>query len=96
MSNIIHKKPYCSQRGAIMVFFALLLPLIFGFMGLGIDAGLVYVNKGKMQDIADATALAGAAPTIAIYRNQRLLAYIKAIGPSKVSHRLGNGVILFA
>lgn len=30
-------------------------------MGLGIDAGLVYVNKGKMQDIADATALAGAA-----------------------------------
>lgn len=44
-----------------MVFFALLLPLIFGFMGLGIDAGLVYVNKGKMQDIADATALAGAA-----------------------------------
>ena len=30
-------------------------------MGLGIDAGLVYVNKGKMQDIADAAALAGAA-----------------------------------
>ena len=44
-----------------MVFFAILLPMIFGFMGLGIDAGLVYVNKGKMQDIADATALAGAA-----------------------------------
>ena len=61
MLNNSLKKPCCSKRGAIMVFFALLLPLIFGFMGLGIDAGLVYVNKGKMQDIADATALAGAA-----------------------------------
>lgn len=44
-----------------MVFFAILLPMIFGFMGLGIDASLVYVNKGKVQDIADAAALAGAA-----------------------------------
>lgn len=44
-----------------MVFFAILLPMIFGFMGLAIDASLVYVNKGKVQDIADAAALAGAA-----------------------------------
>lgn len=35
--------------------------MLFGFMGLGIDASLVYVNKGKVQDIADAAALAGAA-----------------------------------
>ena len=61
MLNKILKKPCCSKRGATMVFFAILLPMIFGFMGLGIDASLVYVNKGKVQDIADAAALAGAA-----------------------------------
>lgn len=49
------------QRGAVIVLFALLLPVLFGFMGLGIDVGLAYVEKGKVQDIADSAALAGAA-----------------------------------
>lgn len=49
-----------SQRGAVIVLFSLLLPVLFGFMGLGIDVGLAYVEKGKVQDIADAAALAGA------------------------------------
>ena len=49
------------QRGVVMVFYAILLPLLFGFMGLSLDAGLAYVEKGKAQDIADAAALAGAA-----------------------------------
>ena len=49
------------QRGVVMVFYAILLPLLFGFMGLSLDAGLAYVEKGKVQDIADAAALAGAA-----------------------------------
>ena len=44
-----------------MVFFALLLPIFFGFVGLGFDISTVYVHKGKLQDIADASALAGAA-----------------------------------
>ena len=49
------------QRGAVIVLFALLLPVLFGFMGLSIDVGLAYVEKGKVQDIADSAALAGAA-----------------------------------
>lgn len=49
------------QRGAVIVLFALMLPVLFGFMGLGIDVGLAYVEKGKVQDIADSAALAGAA-----------------------------------
>ena len=44
-----------------MVFFILLLPVLFGFMGFGVDFGLLYVSKGKLQDVADAAALAGAA-----------------------------------
>ena len=54
-----HKLHRC-ERGVVMVFFAILLPLLFGFMGLSLDAGLAYVEKGKAQDIADAAALAGA------------------------------------
>lgn len=49
-----------AQRGSIMGFFVMLIPVLFGFMGLAIDFGLAYVQKGKMQDIADATALAAA------------------------------------
>ncbi|MGM9583512.1 MAG: pilus assembly protein TadG-related protein, partial [Phascolarctobacterium sp.] len=49
------------QRGAIMVLFAVLLPVLCGFMGFSVDLGLAYVERGKMQDIADAAALAGAA-----------------------------------
>ena len=55
-----HKLHRC-ERGVVMVFFAILLPLLFGFMGLSLDAGLAYVEKGKAQNIADAAALAGAA-----------------------------------
>lgn len=49
-----------AQRGSIMVFFVMLIPVLFGFMGLAIDFGLAYVQKGKLQDVADATALAAA------------------------------------
>lgn len=56
-NNKLHR----CERGVVMVFFAILLPLLFGFMGLSLDAGLAYVEKGKAQDIADAAALAGAA-----------------------------------
>ena len=59
--NYLYTKFKNAQRGAIMVLFAVLLPVLFGFMGFSIDLGLAYVEKGKVQDIADAAALAGAA-----------------------------------
>ena len=49
------------QRGAFMVFFAILVPLFIGMIGFAVDAGFIYMQKAKMQDIADAAALAGAA-----------------------------------
>ena len=50
-----------SQRGAFMVFFAILVPFFLGMIGFAVDAGFVYMQKAKLQDIADAAALAGAA-----------------------------------
>lgn len=61
LKTLMQEKLNRAQRGAVMVLFALLLPVLFGFMGLSIDVGMAYVEKGKVQDIADSAALAGAA-----------------------------------
>ena len=50
-----------SERGAYMLFFALLLPFFLGVIGFAIDAAFLYAQKGKLQDVADSAALAAAA-----------------------------------
>ena len=77
------------QRGAVIVLFALLLPVLFGFMGLGIDVGLAYVEKGKVQDIADSAALAGAAKLSADGHND-----MDAIKTAVESYVKANGISL--
>lgn len=49
-----------NQQGQSIVLFALLLPVIFGFIGMVIDLGYVFHNKQLIQDAVDAAALAGA------------------------------------
>lgn len=48
------------RGGVIIVMFALMLPVLLGFMGLGIEVALWYSNKRDMQAAADAAAIAGA------------------------------------
>ncbi len=47
------------QRGAVIILFALLLPLLMCFAGLVIDFGNLYAHYSKLQHAADAAALAG-------------------------------------
>ena len=47
------------ERGAILVLTALLLPLMFGCLGIGYDIGNLYMHKARLQNVADAAALAG-------------------------------------
>ena len=49
------------QSGAILILTALLLPLMICCMGMTIDFGSAYVQHQKLQNAADAAALAGAA-----------------------------------
>ena len=77
------------QRGVVMVFYAILLPVLFGFMGLSLDAGLAYVEKGKVQDIADSAALAGAAKLSANGNNN-----MDAIKAAVESFAVANGLPL--
>src|SRR5260370_5645584 len=48
------------QRGSILLVATLGFSVLFGFMGLALDAGYMYYQKRRMQTAADAGALAGA------------------------------------
>lgn len=48
------------QRGQIMAFYALIVPVLFCFVGAGIDLGWYYFNVSRLQNAADAAVLAGA------------------------------------
>ena len=48
------------QRGQSMIIFTLLMPVLIVFTGAGIDLGWYYFNVSRLQNAADAAALAGA------------------------------------
>lgn len=48
------------QRGQVLVLYAVMIPLLFMFAGIGIDLGWYYLNVSRLQNAADAAALAGA------------------------------------
>lgn len=47
------------ERGAIFVLTALMLPVLLGCLGFAYDAGNLYMHKARLQNTADAAALAG-------------------------------------
>jgi hypothetical protein len=49
-----------NDRGTIMVLVAIALPVLLGFVGLGVEAGLWYTIKRHNQSAADVAALSGA------------------------------------
>ena len=49
------------QKGSLITLFALLLPILLGFTGMAVDLGRLYMEQGRLQNIADAAALAGLA-----------------------------------
>jgi len=49
-----------SQKGAITILVALLLPMLIGLMALAIDMGFVFVKRNQMQAAADSAALLAA------------------------------------
>lgn len=54
------QKIFFSRRGQVLVLFALVIPIILLFVGLGLDIGWYYLNVSRLQNAADAAALAGA------------------------------------
>lgn len=48
------------ERGVIIVMFALLLPIMIGFVGLGVEIAFWFQDRRDLQTAADAGAIAGA------------------------------------
>ncbi len=48
------------QKGDVLVLTALLLPVLIGITGFTVDAGNCYYEKSRLQNAADAAAIAGA------------------------------------
>lgn len=48
------------KKGIALVYIALMIVVIMGFVGLAVDIGYMYVAKGQLQNAADAAALAAA------------------------------------
>lgn len=49
-----------NERGAYMVFFAILIPILFGCAGLTVDLGNGFARHARLQKAADAAVLAAA------------------------------------
>ena len=48
------------DRGGIMVMFALMLPVLFGIVGLGFESGMWFKERRELQTIADAAVVSAA------------------------------------
>lgn len=59
ISRIAHDLTH-DRRGVIIVMFALLLPIIVGFIGLAVEVSLWYQQRRSIQSAADAAAIAAA------------------------------------
>ena len=56
-----HIAQFCQdKRGVSAILIALLMPVLIGFVGLGIDAGMWYSRKREMQSAADSAAISAA------------------------------------
>ena len=54
------KKVVGEEKGSVMVMVVIGLIVLLGFAGLVIDGGSLYMTKSRLQNAADAAALAGA------------------------------------
>ena len=60
LSRTSGAKNKVKQRGQIFLLYALLVPLLFFFVGITFDLSWYYVNVSRMQNAADAAVIAGA------------------------------------
>ncbi|TFH24813.1 MAG: hypothetical protein E4H03_02610, partial [Myxococcales bacterium] len=64
--NKIQKRRSCPadrslrEKGAVVAYMAIIMPVMLGGLGLAIDNGRLYSVRRQMQTAADATALAAA------------------------------------
>ena len=56
----MQKPGFSKRRGSVAAVVALMMPVIIGVTAIGLDGGLLFLQRRQAQSIADAAALAGA------------------------------------
>ena len=64
------------QKGQSLVFFAIILPFMFLFIGAAADFGWLYLNQSRLQNAADSAVIAGAKEIIYKEENERDYYYL--------------------
>jgi Flp pilus assembly protein TadG len=65
LATVLNRTARRAERGSFVLIVAILAVLVFGFVGLAVDAGHVGATAGQLQDAADAAALAATASLVA-------------------------------
>jgi Flp pilus assembly protein TadG len=60
LNRVATRSVRASAPGQSIIMFAVMLPVLIGFVGLGVDGTLFFVTQGRLQAAVDAAALAGA------------------------------------
>ena len=55
-----HRPRFDKRRGTVAALVAVMMPVIIGVTAIGLDGGLLFLQRRQAQSIADAAALAGA------------------------------------
>ena len=59
-SNLSRLVASIKQGGQVSILFAFLMPIFILFLGVALDLGWYYLNVSRLQNAADAAAVAGA------------------------------------
>lgn len=54
------RRSLSNERGSVALMFALMLPVLFGIIGLGVEVGMWFKDRRELQTIADAAAVSAA------------------------------------
>lgn len=80
------------ESGAMLVLIALLLPVLLGMVGLAMDAAHLYMNRRRMQGIADLSAMA-AAQKLVLGKSDARKAARDIAAANGFSHGADNNVV---
>lgn len=61
-----------NNKGGVIIYTAILLPTLVGFVGLGVDVALWHVTKRQTQAMADAAALGGSLEILRVETNPNI------------------------
>lgn len=75
------------QKGAAMVITAVMLPVVLAFTGIAVDIGRLYVEKAKLQNLADAAAAS------ALVEMRKTKIYYPGTGVLKYKYKEGTGTL---